>query len=78
MRAVKHSCQLKLIRLRLGISQRQVANAVGVSRGTIENAEIGAELSLSNARAIAAFFKMSVDELWPIHHQPTKARAENE
>jgi DNA-binding XRE family transcriptional regulator len=68
-RSVRHFCRLKEWRLRAELTQRELAEKADVSPNTVDNAERGLNLSLSNARAIAAVFGKSVDELWPIQNR---------
>ena len=55
---------LKSIRKNKGISQAQLAAAIGVTQGTISQWESGyTNPSICSAKAIAAFLGVTVDEL---------------
>ncbi len=60
----KHLCNIKELRETLGLTQRDVANAVGSSGPVIHCAEHGHEIYLSLALKLAKFFGLSVEEIW--------------
>ena len=60
-----HNCNVARHRLSLGLTIRDVQVATGLSIGFISQVEHGCEISLTNARKIATFFGLSIDELWP-------------
>jgi len=63
-------CRLEVERCNLNLSMRDVADAVGLSLSAYFRVEKGyADVSLSNAIAIARFFGMSIPVLW-IKWQP--------
>lgn len=51
-------------RIALGLSQRDVAKAIGVSDASICLAEKGIDLRLGSAMALAKFFGCTVEQLW--------------
>jgi DNA-binding XRE family transcriptional regulator len=56
--------KIKEFRTKLGLSQEQVAKAIGVSRPTYTAIEVGKqELSLDEAKKLATLFSIGVDEL---------------
>lgn len=59
--------ELKNIRESAGISQDELADAIGVNRKTIINieSENGADPKLSTIRRIMAYLKISFEELYP-------------
>lgn len=58
-------CAVAEYRLLLGLTIRDVATATGMSNAFICQVEHGCEISLTNARKLAAFFGKGIDELWP-------------
>lgn len=57
----------ELIRYRLGmaLSQEDMAQAIGLSRHALVNAEDGGRIRLSTARKIAAYWERPPGELFP-------------
>jgi len=55
---------LKLVRSSLGLSLRDVEQGCGVPNATLCQAEYGAEITLSNAMALAWFYGKKIEELW--------------
>ena len=60
-----HRTVLAETRVALGLAQCDVYKALGIHAVTMSRMELGAEVSLTNARAVADFFGKTVDELWP-------------
>jgi DNA-binding XRE family transcriptional regulator len=57
----------ELIRERVarGLSQRRMAETIGISRNAMTNAEDGGRVKLATAQAIAAHFSRELVELFP-------------
>lgn len=54
-------------RINRGLSQQQLADQIGVSVDVIRNLEdSGARPRPANARAVAAFYSLSVTDMWPL------------
>lgn len=62
--APKWKCLLSNLRIELGLSQDDVAKAVGLSKTTIWETEHGQEILLTNAVKLARFFGRSVEQIW--------------
>lgn len=61
---IKYVEKIKKLRIERGLSQEQIAKAIGVSRPTYTAIEAGKqELSLEEAKKLSALFGISVDEL---------------
>ncbi|MBK5215609.1 MAG: helix-turn-helix domain-containing protein [Candidatus Pacebacteria bacterium] len=61
---IKYVEKIKKLRNERGLSQDQIAKAIGVSRPTYTAIEVGKqELSLEEAKKLSALFGISVDEL---------------
>lgn len=58
----------RLIELRLnrGLSVRQAAESIGISRATLERAERGESIHPGSAKLIADFYELRVTDLWPV------------
>lgn len=56
--------QLKKLREDAKLSFGDVASGSGVGAQTISSAEDGSDISLSRALALAAFWEMTVEEIW--------------
>jgi DNA-binding XRE family transcriptional regulator len=63
-RSPKLNCKVKELRKSLGLTQQDVALAVGVTRPTVWAAERGWEITLTTALAVARFFGRPVEEIW--------------
>lgn len=61
-----HKCLCRLHREELGLTIRDVAEAIGISNPCICDVERGSETTLTTARKMAKFYGKSVDELWPV------------
>jgi transcriptional regulator with XRE-family HTH domain len=57
--------ELKVERVRKGLSQQAAAEAMGFSRPIIMRAEKGQEIRLEYAQRMARFYGRSMDELFP-------------
>jgi putative transcriptional regulator len=65
---------LKRARQTNGLTQEELAQALGVSRQTINAIETGRyQPSLTLALAIAKFFKMSVEEMFEVESETDKS-----
>lgn len=64
-RKVVWVCRIREVRTRMKLTLRDVEAGTGLHNGHVSQIEGGAELSLSNARVIARYFAMTVEELWP-------------
>lgn len=60
-----HQCAVATIRKTLGLTIRDVQEGTGLSNAFICQVEHGCEISLTNARKLAAFFGKKIEELWP-------------
>lgn len=69
VRRQKWICQLRAIREKLGLTQRDVAAAVGMSAAGYHQLENGTDPQLSTATEVANFFDVEIRELW----QPREA-----
>lgn len=58
-------CLLREKRTALRLTLRDVAEAVGISVTALQAIDTGGELCLTNAKKIAAFFCVTIDEMWP-------------
>ena len=60
----KYIQKIKELRIKNNLSQEKIAEVIGVSRPTYTAIETGKqELSLEEAKRLATFFSISVDEL---------------
>jgi DNA-binding XRE family transcriptional regulator len=57
-------CKLLELRESLGLKQRDVARAVGVSQTILSDWELGTNPGLSHAADLAAFYGKRIDEIW--------------
>ena len=55
---------LQKLRNSLKLTQAEVADAIGVSRPHIANAESGFNVTLSTALRLAKFYGKSVEDIW--------------
>lgn len=53
-------------RLNRGLSQTDAAEAIGVSRGTLDRAESGLPVQAARAKLIADFYGCKVTDIWPV------------
>lgn len=60
---------LVLARVNAGLSQRDLAEAVDVSRGTIKALEDGGTAHPANAKKVADFFGVQVTDLMPLDRE---------
>jgi DNA-binding XRE family transcriptional regulator len=58
-------CTVRSVRESLGLSLRDVERGCGVSNATICQVEAGCDVTLRHARALATFFGVSIESLWP-------------
>lgn len=58
-------CELRAVRLALGLTLDDVSEAAGVSKGNLCRLEYGGDVQLTTARKLAEFFGKTIDELWP-------------
>lgn len=65
-RKVIWRCRLNEMRNKLGLSMREVEAATKITTATITQVERGMDLNLTTARALAAFFGVAVEEMWPV------------
>lgn len=65
-RVSKFICYVTVERQNLGLTQRDVAKATGLSNQNIANIELGRNCNLDTAMILAKFFEMTVDELWEL------------
>lgn len=66
MKPMKHLVhnQLRELRQKRGLTLAKVADQAKLSVPTVARAELGHELSLTNALKLAAFYKQSIEQLW--------------
>lgn len=57
---------LRTARINAGLTQRELAETVGVQLPTIQRLEGGLGAYPSNAKKVADFFKVKVEQLMPI------------
>jgi len=70
MELVVSGNQVRDLRLRHGLSQAQLATAMGVSRQTINSIEVGRYTpSLALAIALARYFRSPVEEVFHVQEQ---------
>lgn len=66
LRLIPEYSMLRNLRVQRGLSQQELAKAVGLSRRTIYSLERGLSMpSLSVARALSAEFDLAIEELFP-------------
>jgi DNA-binding XRE family transcriptional regulator len=58
-------CRLKKYRTDAALSFDRLAAATGVNKSTLYYAEQGQDLLLSNARRLADYLGVALDDLWP-------------
>lgn len=58
-------CKLREIRDRVGLTLDDVAEALDLTRSLVHRLEHGHETTLAHARRVAAFFGVTVEEMWP-------------
>lgn len=61
----KRRQELVKLRYSAGLSQRDQATQIGISRGTLAGAEDGYPVMLSTARRIAEHYERPIPELFP-------------
>lgn len=59
-------CRLKEFRLKLNLSEPEMAERCGISVSGLWKIELGTNVSLLLARKLAQQYHATVDELWPI------------
>ena len=59
-------CKLREERSKLGITQKQLADSIGISERSIINIENGRAPSLPTAMRLAAYFQLSVEQLFQL------------
>ena len=57
-------CRLKEERSKLGITQKQLADDIGISERSVINIESGRAPSLPTAIRLASYFRTSVEQLF--------------
>lgn len=65
-RSVKFDCRVREARMTLGLSQIDVAAALGLHQPTYWRIESGCGIGLERALRVAEFFGKPVEELWSI------------
>jgi hypothetical protein len=63
-------CLIHDKRLALRLTLGDIEKATGIKICTVNRAELGSDLLLSNAKALAVFFGCSIEELWPTKEYP--------
>jgi transcriptional regulator with XRE-family HTH domain len=58
-----------------GLSLKQMAKAVGISKSTWARLEKGDTLSAANSLKVAEYFDLTVTEIWPLPTSETAAAA---
>lgn len=58
-------CTMRLVRMSLHLSLRDVSEEIGMAVANIHRIELGGEVQLTTARKLAKFYGKSIDELWP-------------
>jgi transcriptional regulator with XRE-family HTH domain len=61
---------LRAERLNRGLSTREAAEQIGVSRPTLERAEAGSAPQPRMAKRIADFYDVRVTDIWPVADAP--------
>ena len=56
--------ELKILRIRKGLNQDELAKELNVTRNSVSAWERGIKPSLDNAKKIADFFEVSIDEIF--------------
>ena len=56
--------ELKILRIRKGLNQDELAKQLNVTRNSVSAWERGIKPSLDNAKKIADFFEVSIDEIF--------------
>ena len=65
-------CRLKEERSKLGITQKQLADGIGISERSIINIESGRTPSLPTAIRLAAYFQLSVEQLFQLPEEAVR------
>lgn len=74
-RGVVYACQLPKLRERLGLSQRDVCRAVGITPAGYHQVEHGHEVILGTALKLSVFFGRSITDIWqPLDAAEERAR----
>lgn len=63
-RHVKLECRLRELRQRAGLTQVEVAAAVGISQGGLSFLENSGEPALTTAIKLSIFYDVAVTEIW--------------
>ena len=64
-------CKLREERSKLGITQKQLADSIGISERSIINIESGRAPSLPTAIRLAAYFHLSIEQLFQLPEENT-------
>jgi DNA-binding XRE family transcriptional regulator len=64
VRPKKWHCAIPELRHKLGLTLADVAEAVGITKSGLSQIEYGADIRLTTATRLAAFFDKSVYEIW--------------
>ncbi|MHB9953041.1 helix-turn-helix transcriptional regulator [Ligilactobacillus murinus] len=56
--------ELKVLRIRKGLNQEELAKQLNVTRNSVSAWERGAKPSLDNAKKIADFFEVPINEIF--------------
>ena len=65
-------CKLREERSKLGITQKQLADSIGISERSIINIESGHAPSLPTAMRLATYFQLSVEQLFQLSKDNVK------
>lgn len=69
-------CTIVERRKKLGLTIRDIGKAVGITDAAVSVIERGQDPMLTTARKLAAFFGVTVEELWPELAAKEAARAD--
>lgn len=58
-------CTVREYRERLGLTYREIGEALHLSAGFLVDVERGADVRLTNAIGLAKFFGVTIQDLWP-------------
>lgn len=67
-----HNCTARQIRLSLGLTLRDAAEAMELSQACLCDVERGSETTLTTARKMATFYGRTIDEIWPPTDRPKR------
>lgn len=66
----------KELRTELGLTQTEVAEAIGTTTSSIISAEMGFDMYLSTALKLAAFYGRTVEQIWSLAPTPATTPVE--